>query len=35
MFDTIINSLSVTECCLIFVAAVVITFVVMMYEETK
>ena len=35
MFDAFISNLSLTQCCLVFVVAVVITFIAMIIEETK
>lgn len=35
MLDTLISNLSLTQCCLAFVVAVVITFIAMVIEETK
>ena len=35
MFDAFISNLSLTQCCFVFVLAVVITFIAMIFEETK
>ena len=35
MFDAFISNLSLTQCCFVFVVAVVITFIAMVIEETK